>query len=144
LTIINFCLTGKSKRYLTLDNMNVCILSSEDSHQSLVNAAKYFSTQEKDIDQQDISLYLRSKSSNITQFQWIIKHKLIFALKENYDFPDPELLINFGPSLTLNGFPLWQIRLTEIYFLPTHHNIKFNQFYDLLFAYSKSEQRFGK
>jgi hypothetical protein len=45
--------------------MNVCILSSEDSHQSLVNAAKYFSTQEKEIDQfdqQDISLYLRSKS----------------------------------------------------------------------------------
>jgi hypothetical protein len=74
LTIINFCLTGKSKRYLTLDNMNVCILSSEDSHQSLVNAAKYFSTQEKDIDQQDISLYLRSKSSNITQLQPITKN----------------------------------------------------------------------
>jgi len=41
--------------------MTICILSSDDSHQSVVNAAKYLCTQEEAIDQQDISLHLRSE-----------------------------------------------------------------------------------
>ena len=56
---------------------------------------------------------------------------------------DPELLINFGSPLCLRGFPPWQLRLTEIFSIPTHRNIPQKVFIDCLKNYSRTNQRIG-
>lgn len=60
------------------------------------------------------------------------------------DVPDPELLLRCGNVHSLLGFPPWQIRLTEIISLPTHHNLRFPEFVEALVHYGRREQRFGK
>lgn len=56
---------------------------------------------------------------------------------------DPELLINFGSPLCLRGFPAWQLRLTEIFSIPTHRNIPQRIFINCLKKYSRTNQREG-
>ncbi|CAG2174933.1 unnamed protein product [Oppiella nova] len=77
---------------ITMDGMSVCVVSSKHSRQSIVKAAQHLSRQKAPIDQNEITDYLR----------------------KTYDFPDPELLIAFGGSPAVYGYPLWQLRLTEI------------------------------
>ncbi|XP_050025956.1 dehydrodolichyl diphosphate synthase complex subunit nus1-like isoform X1 [Dermacentor andersoni] len=60
------------------------------------------------------------------------------------DVPDPELLLKCGCVHSLLGYPPWQIRLTEIVTLPTHHNLRLSEFFEALAKYNKREQRFGK
>lgn len=56
---------------------------------------------------------------------------------------DPELLISFGNHICLYGFPPWQLRLTEIFSLPTHRNITQKIFVDCLNRFSRTTQRLG-
>lgn len=56
---------------------------------------------------------------------------------------DPELLISFGSPLCLYGFPPWQLRLTEIFSIPTHRRIPQRIFFDCLRRYSRTSQREG-
>lgn len=56
---------------------------------------------------------------------------------------DPELLISFGNHFCLHGFPPWQLRLTEIFSIPTHRNITYKIFKDCLERYSQTTQRLG-
>lgn len=56
---------------------------------------------------------------------------------------DPELLISFGSTLCLYGFPPWQLRLTEILDVPTHRNLPQRIFIDCLKRYSQTSQREG-
>lgn len=56
---------------------------------------------------------------------------------------DPELLISFGSPLCLYGFPPWQLRLTEIYSIPTHRRMPQRIFFDCLRRYSRTSQREG-
>uniref|UniRef100_A0A023FZK1 ditrans,polycis-polyprenyl diphosphate synthase [(2E,6E)-farnesyldiphosphate specific] n=1 Tax=Amblyomma parvum TaxID=251391 RepID=A0A023FZK1_AMBPA len=60
------------------------------------------------------------------------------------DVPDPELLLRCGYVHSLLGYPPWQIRLTEIITLPTHHNLRLSEFLEALVKYNTREQRFGK
>lgn len=64
--------------------------------------------------------------------------------RELGDVPDPELLLRCGCVHSLLGYPPWQIRLTEIVTLPTHHNLRLSEFLEALAKYNKREQRFGK
>lgn len=56
---------------------------------------------------------------------------------------DPDMLINFGSPLCLRGFPPWQLRLTEIFSIPTHRNIPERIFIDCLYKFSRTTQRVG-
>lgn len=56
---------------------------------------------------------------------------------------DPELLISFGTPLCLYGFPPWQLRLTEIFSIPTHRKLPRKIFIDCLRSYSRTSQRVG-
>lgn len=56
---------------------------------------------------------------------------------------DPELLISFGNHVCLHGFPPWQLRLTEIFYIPTHRRISQQTFVDCLHRYSRTIQRLG-
>ena len=56
---------------------------------------------------------------------------------------DPELLLRFGLARSNQGYPPWQIRLSEIHDLDSHHCGP-DQFSQVLLKYSRCEQRFGR
>lgn len=66
------------------------------------------------------------------------------SLRDKFQFPDPDVGICFGKTFCLQGYPPWQIRVTEFFHEATHHGFKFDEFIKLLFRYSKCEQRYGK
>jgi len=60
---------------------------------------------------------------------------------------DPELIIIYGGTseyFQLYGYPPWQIRLSEIYYVPGKPDITYSGFINGLFRYSRCEQRLGK
>ncbi|KFR03616.1 Nogo-B receptor, partial [Opisthocomus hoazin] len=59
-------------------------------------------------------------------------------------FPDPDLVLKFGPVDSTLGFLPWHIRLTEIISLPSHWNISYEDFFSALHHYAACEQRWGK
>ncbi|KAL3277166.1 hypothetical protein HHI36_012518 [Cryptolaemus montrouzieri] len=64
-------------------------------------------------------------------------------LREQYEFPDPDVGIIFSKIFMLFNYPPWQIRLTEFHRLKSHYNISFNDFVDVLIKFSKCNQRIG-
>ncbi|XP_035296243.1 dehydrodolichyl diphosphate synthase complex subunit NUS1 isoform X3 [Cricetulus griseus] len=62
----------------------------------------------------------------------------------SHGFPDPDLVLKFGPVDSTLGFLPWQIRLTEIVSLPSHLNISYEDFFSALRQYAACEQRLGK
>ncbi|XP_041462178.1 dehydrodolichyl diphosphate synthase complex subunit nus1-like [Lytechinus variegatus] len=60
------------------------------------------------------------------------------------DYPDPDLIIQFGQVNSLLGYSPWKIRVTEILSVPTHHGMNYQSFIDVLHSYSKTQQRYGK
>lgn len=65
-------------------------------------------------------------------------------LSSNKGFPDPDLILKFGPVDSTLGFLPWHIRLTEIISLPSHLNISYEDFFSALHHYAACEQRCGK
>ncbi|KAI9710672.1 MAG: hypothetical protein M1820_002505 [Bogoriella megaspora] len=57
---------------------------------------------------------------------------------------DPDLLILFGPEVKLDGFPPWQLRLTEIFHVPDHTGVAYHVFLRALYRYAKAQMRFGR
>jgi len=66
------------------------------------------------------------------------------CMREQFEFPDPQLGIYCGEYLNMCGYPPWQTRLTEFLNIKTHHNISSAKFIDVLQRYNKCEQRVGK
>ena len=69
---------------------------------------------------------------------------------------EPDLLILFSPRVDLQGFPPWQIRLTEILYslsqlssvnhshLPDNTNFGYSVFIRALQMYDRAEMRLGR
>ena len=71
-------------------------------------------------------------------------------VRDDYDFPDPEIIVQLSDYPCLFGFLPWQVRLSEIISLPDCDAIGdlsgrsvLQAFTNVLFRYSKCEQRFG-
>ncbi|CUM67675.1 uncharacterized protein PRCAT00005377001 [Priceomyces carsonii] len=58
--------------------------------------------------------------------------------------PEPDLLIYFGPSLDLQDYPPWQIRLTEIYWEPENRDVNYAVFVRALQKFSNCKVNVGK
>lgn len=58
--------------------------------------------------------------------------------------PDPDLVLQFGDVYSILGFLPWNIRLTEILLLSSHHNVAYDEFYKMLLRFSACEQRCGQ
>ncbi|KAM6180867.1 dehydrodolichyl diphosphate synthase complex subunit NUS1 [Erethizon dorsatum] len=69
---------------------------------------------------------------------------MLDSLISSDSFPDPDLILKFGPVDSTLGFLPWQIRLTEIVSLPSHINISYEDFFSALRQYAACEQRMGK
>lgn len=66
--------------------------------------------------------------------------------------PEPDLLLIFGPYVKLDGYPPWQIRLTEIYCtgdksssgVPGASAVEYQEFLRGLCRYARAQMRFGR
>ncbi|KAK9346952.1 Decaprenyl diphosphate synthase-like protein [Lipomyces starkeyi] len=57
---------------------------------------------------------------------------------------EPELIVLFGPKLDLDGFPPWQIRLSEIYYAPYNNSVTYNVLLRGIRRYSKCKINIGR
>lgn len=109
-------------------HLAVKVLSPEDGKADIVRAAQDFchlvAQQQKSSTDLDVDMLDSLLSSN--------------------GFPDPDLVLKFGPVDSTLGFLPWQIRLTEIVSLPSHLNISYEDFFSALRQYAACEQRLGK
>ncbi|EGW31415.1 uncharacterized protein SPAPADRAFT_61977 [Spathaspora passalidarum NRRL Y-27907] len=58
--------------------------------------------------------------------------------------PEPDLLISFAPSLDLEDYPPWHIRLTEIYWEPDNKEVSYPIFIRALQQFSNCKVNIGK
>ena len=57
---------------------------------------------------------------------------------------EPDLLVLFGPSVELQGYPPWQVRLTEIYHMQDNTGVGYQVFLRALHKYSNAQMRLGR
>jgi dehydrodolichyl diphosphate syntase complex subunit NUS1 len=66
--------------------------------------------------------------------------------------PEPDLLLVFGPSLKLDGYPPWHIRLTEMYYTGVNSDgmagcsdtVEYQGFLRGLWHFAGAQMRFGR
>uniref|UniRef100_A0A8D0C8X2 ditrans,polycis-polyprenyl diphosphate synthase [(2E,6E)-farnesyldiphosphate specific] n=1 Tax=Salvator merianae TaxID=96440 RepID=A0A8D0C8X2_SALMN len=105
------------------------VLSSEDGKTDIVKAAQKFCH------------LVAQKQKKCTDMDLNVLENL---LSSTNGFPDPDLILKFGPVDSVLGFLPWQIRLTEIVSLPSHVNVSYEEFFSALRHYADCEQRVGK
>lgn len=104
--------------------VHVKILTENDGRFNVVNTAKVLACSEKI---QDINV-----------------ESIDSCLREQFEFPDPDLGVYCGKIFSLYAYPPWQIRVTEFLSVRTHHDVSAECFVGLLRRYNKCEQRLGK
>ncbi|KAL6595142.1 Undecaprenyl diphosphate synthase [Neocallimastix sp. 'constans'] len=138
LTINNtYVLNNSEKEKTLIQDFKVNFISYEDGkpHIAKVTTLIAKTMKSKDVNKmsiQDMDNFILQNSGDMVQ-----------TVTER----DPELIIIYGGDqeyFNLYGFPPWQIRLSEIYYVPGKCNITYSGFINGLFRYSRCEQRVGK
>ena len=58
---------------------------------------------------------------------------------------DPDLLLLFGANVAFDGYPPWQLRLTEIFHVQdSSGGVEYQVFLRALHSYAKAQMRFGR
>ena len=57
---------------------------------------------------------------------------------------EPDLLVLFGSHVRLQGYPPWQVRLTEIFHVQDSGGVGYQVFLRALHRFAKMEMRFGR
>ena len=57
---------------------------------------------------------------------------------------EPDLLLLFGPSIKLDGYPPWQLKLTEIFHVQDNEEVEYLVWLKGLHRFAKAEMRFGR
>eukprot|EP00112_Aurelia_sp_Birch-Aquarium-sp1_P026744 Seg97.8 transcript_id=Seg97.8/GoldUCD/mRNA.D3Y31 product="Dehydrodolichyl diphosphate synthase complex subunit Nus1" protein_id=Seg97.8/GoldUCD/D3Y31 len=121
--------TSYDNGYVHTKGICIQILSEEDGRQDLVGVANEIS--------EDVNCGAISPSD----IDAVMVGSQLRALK---GLPDPDLILQFGKVLCLDGFIPWQIRLSEIISTENCKDISLQEFLRHIRRYSKCEQRFGK
>lgn len=108
--------------------LSILLLSSEDSRDSLVDLTKTLTemSQKSKLSPKDISI------------------DLIDAEITESVMGEPDLLVLFGPSIELAGYPPWQLRLTEIFHVQDNHGVGYQVFLRALYNYANAQMRLGR
>lgn len=69
---------------------------------------------------------------------------LIDAEISNSVMSEPDLLILFSPSVKLDGYPPWQLRLTEIFHVHDNNGVEYLVWLKGLYRFAKVQMRFGR
>ncbi|KAI5960982.1 uncharacterized protein KGF55_004249 [Candida pseudojiufengensis] len=109
-------------------DLEIDLLSRIDGKPTLVELTKTMSelAQNKELSVNDITIEL-------------IDEELIELVG-----PEPDLLISFGPSLNLEDYPPWHIRLSEIYWEPENKDVNYAVFIRALKKFSNCKVNVGK
>jgi dehydrodolichyl diphosphate syntase complex subunit NUS1 len=109
-------------------HISVLLLSAEDGRDSLVDLTKTLAemSQKSKLSPKDISV------------------DLIDAEISESVMGEPELLVLFGPTVELSGYPPWQVRLTEIYHVQDNQGVGYQVFLRALYNYANAQMRFGR
>ena len=57
---------------------------------------------------------------------------------------EPDLLVLFSPTVELDGYPPWQVRLTEVFHVQDNESVGYLVFYRALCKYANAEFRVGR
>ena len=108
--------------------LSVILISAEDGRDSLVDLTKTLTemSQRSKLSPNDISV------------------DLIDAEISGSVMTEPDLLILFGPSIELSGYPPWQVRLTEIFHVQDNHGVGYQVFLRALYSYANAQMRIGR
>jgi len=112
------------------NRFTICLFSREDGQEDIVQAARKLA---EDVAKGD----LKVDDVNETRLEANLG-------SANKGLPDPEVLLRFGLAHSNQGYPPWQIRLSEIHDIDTHHGISPSDFLKVLLKYSRCEQRYGR
>ncbi|KAF2675151.1 Undecaprenyl diphosphate synthase [Microthyrium microscopicum] len=108
--------------------ITVLLLSADDGRSSMVDLAKVLAGM--------------AQKGNLAPVD--INADLIDAELTELVMDEPELLILFGPRVVLDGYPPWQVRLTEIFHLPDYtEGVSYSVFTQALNNYASAQKRFG-
>ncbi|MCJ1462899.1 hypothetical protein MMC07_001503 [Pseudocyphellaria aurata] len=110
------------------DHISILLLSSEDGRSTLVDLTKTLAemSQRHKLSPDDIS------------------RELIDAEITESVMGEPDLLVLFGPNVGLQGYPPWQVRLTEIFHVQDNSGVGYQVFLRALHRYAKAQMRFGR
>lgn len=109
-------------------HLSILFLSAEDGRSTLVDLTKTLTemSQRKKLSPNDISLDL--VDAEITESV----------------MGEPDLLVLFGPNVELQGYPPWQVRLTEIFHVQDNTGVGYQVFLRALHSFAKAQMRFGR
>lgn len=121
--------SGNGKRSEEQQIVNIALLAPEDGKQDIVIAAKNIG--KKVINSEVV---LNEINENLVGEN----------LRSNKHLPDPCILVRLGRTASNVDFLPWQIRLTEIYSIFSHHQVTAAQLLGVLQKFGSCRQRFGK
>lgn len=110
-------------------HLTLLLLSADDGRNTLVDLTKTLAemAQRQKISPADISA------------------ELIDAEISESVMGEPDLLLLFAPRVMLDGYPPWQVRLTEIFHVPDNmEGVGYQVFLKALHQYARAQMRFGR
>ncbi|KAL8803630.1 MAG: hypothetical protein Q9182_003045 [Xanthomendoza sp. 2 TL-2023] len=109
-------------------HLSILLLSEGDGRATLVDLTKTLTemSQRNKLSAADVSL------------------DLIDAEISESVMTEPDLLIVFGPYVKLQGYPPWQVRLTEIYHSQDNCGVGYQVFLGALYNFAKAQMKFGR
>jgi dehydrodolichyl diphosphate syntase complex subunit NUS1 len=109
-------------------HLSMLLLSADDGRDSLVDLTKTLT---------EMSQRSKLSPSDISQ-------DLVDAEISESVMGEPDLLVLFGPTIELSGYPPWQIRLTEIFHVEDNQGVDYQVFLRALYSYANAQMRFGR
>ncbi|KAK4560716.1 hypothetical protein LTR86_005295 [Recurvomyces mirabilis] len=114
---------------ITHPHLTILLISFTDGRQTLVDLTRTLATMAQDY---------KLKPADISQ-------ELIDAEITESVMGEPDLLIVFGERVMLDGYPPWQVRLTEIYGAQDSTvGVGYSVFLRALYRYARAEMRIGR
>ena len=113
---------------VSLGHLSILLISAEDGRSTMVDLTKTLTemSQRKKVAPDDIS------------------QDLIDAEISESVMSEPDLLVLFGPSVHLQGYPPWQARLTEIFHVQGNSGVGYQVFLRALYRYANAQMKFGR
>ncbi|KAL2649583.1 hypothetical protein R1flu_017711 [Riccia fluitans] len=127
------CMDGEQLRR---NEMKLELLSLQDGKESLVRAAK---TVCKNAYMMHYAKHHQAKLPILTEQD--VNDSLLVNGSEG---PDPDLLLLFGKTRSLHGFPPWRLRLTEIVHMGPLRDLSAGSFESALKEFSQKTHRYGR
>jgi len=110
-------------------SVTIALVSPEDGKFDIINAAKTICNKTM-----DGTIVISEINENTIESH----------LETNKSLPDPSLIVRLGRISSNADFLPWQIRLSEIHSISSHHHVRASELIDVLEQYGSCNQRFGK